>query len=237
MEKFPTLHTGVSGQHVRDAQWLLRGHNRYKHETYFGEIDGEYGAKTAEAVKKMKYYLGYSKSGLNGKFGDDMYRYLISGKGKKRRSPAMVARAVQRAREARKAHYYPLGRPGTLIGWPGIGTHSWWASPNNWESDNAVDIRIPPGTPVIAYADGQIGAQIGPLDIGSPGGRFAGNRLHLHTKDGNEFYYAHMKTLSVHAHQTVKAGQVLGTSGVANGVPHLHWACRRGNPVTLLKHL
>jgi murein DD-endopeptidase MepM/ murein hydrolase activator NlpD len=230
-----TLHRGVSGQNVKDAQWLLSGNNRYKHGTYHGKIDGSFGDATAKATKDMKYYLGYAKSMVNEKFGPDLYKYLISGSGKKRRSPAMVARAVQRARAARKTTYYPLGRPGTLIGWPGIGTHSWSQPPNNWESDNAVDLRIPPGTPVIAYKDGQIGAQIGPLPDSDP--RFAGNRLHLHTNDGNEFYYAHLSKLSVHAHQTVKAGDVLGFSGVANGVPHLHWASRLGNPVAMLRHL
>lgn len=230
-----TLHEGVHGQLVKDAQWLLGGNNRYKHETYHGEIDGDFGEKTVKATKEMKYYLGYDKSTINGKFGPDLYRYLISGKGKKRRTPAMVYRAVKRARAARKRVYYPLGRPGTLIGWPGIGTHSWRNSPNNWESDNAVDIRIPPGTPVIAYKSGQIGARIGPLEASDP--RFAGSRLHLHTNDGNEFYYAHLSKLTVHAHQSVKAGDVLGYSGSANGVPHLHWASRVGNPVQMLRGL
>lgn len=230
------LHEGSRGQEVKDAQWLLSGNNRYKHQTYRGKIDGVFGANTAKATKEMKYYLGYALSGVNGKFGPDLYKYLITGSGKKRRSPAMVARAVKRARAARKSVYYPLGRPGKLIGWPGIGTHSWSQPPNNWESDNAVDIQIPPGTPVIAYKAGQIGAQIGPLP-GSGSGRFAGNRLHLHTNDGNEFYYAHLSKLTVHAHQTVNAGDVLGYSGVANGVPHLHWASRHGSPVSFLRGL
>jgi len=230
-----TLHRGVHGDKVKDAQWLLNGNNRYKHDTYHGKIDGIFEDDTAKATKQMKYFLGYSKSTTNEKFGPDLYRYLITGKGKKRRTPAMVLRAVQRARAARKHFYYPLGRPGTMIGWPGIGTHSWSQPPNNWQSDNAVDIRIPPGTPVIAYKDGQIGARIGKLEAGQ--GRFAGIRLYLMDNTGNEFYYAHLSKVVVHAHQTVKAGDVLGYSGSANGVPHLHWAVRVGNPVAMLRHL
>jgi murein DD-endopeptidase MepM/ murein hydrolase activator NlpD len=124
---------------------------------------------------------------------------------------------------------------GKLIGFPGQGTHSWIVPPNNWESDNAVDIFIKKGTPVIAYMDGQIGAQVGPLPGNDP--HMAGLRLHLHTKDGNEFYYAHLSKLFIHPAQNVKAGQQLGLSGEANGVQHLHWAARKGNPVNFLNNL
>jgi murein DD-endopeptidase MepM/ murein hydrolase activator NlpD len=183
----------------------------------------------------MKYLLGYAEDDINGKFGDNLRRYLIFGKGKKRRTPAMIARARRRARKERQKHSYPLGKHGTLIGFPGQGTHSWTEPPNNWESDNAVDIAIPKGTPVLAFCDGSIGAQIGPLPGSDP--RFAGIRLHLHDNEGNEFYYAHLSDLAVHAYDKVKKGQLLGHSGVANGVPHLHWACRKGNPVAFLKGL
>lgn len=211
------LKVGDTGPKVKGAQWLLSGHNKFHIQTYRGKLDGIFGKGMAKAVISMKYQLGYANSGGPAFFGNTLFDYLT---GKKRRTPAMVLRAKLRARKLLKKKSYPLAKHGRLIGFPGMGTHSWVWPPNNWESDNAVDIQIPTGTPVLAYRDGQIGAQIGPLPETDP--RFHGNRLHLHTTDGNEFYYAHLVKLSVHAHQTVKAGQVLGYSGEANGVAHLH---------------
>lgn len=123
--------------------------------------------------------------------------------------------------------HYPLAKRGHLIGTPGQGTHSWSAPPNNWESDNALDIAIPNGTNVLAVADGVIGPQFGPLDSSNP--RFAGLRLHLVTHD-NEWYYAHLEKFAhnIHPGTHVKTGQTLGYSGSANGVAHLHLGQLKG---------
>jgi hypothetical protein len=118
---------------------------------------------------------------------------------------------------------FPTAKPGRIIGTPHQGTH---ALPGGWADQNAVDIGVPVGTPVRAVADGVIGSQIGSL---GKGGRFAGLRLHLLTA-ADEFYYAHLSRLLVHAGQHVKAGQIIGYSGEANGVPHLHFASRSGDP-------
>lgn len=124
---------------------------------------------------------------------------------------------------------YPLATRGKVIGVPYQGTHTLYG---NWESDNAVDLATPAGTPVVALADGTIGPQIGPLSAsGDP--RLAGLRVHLVTP-GNEFYYAHLSRLAVKAGQKVKAGQIIGYSGAANGVQHLHFAQRSGNPLKLV---
>lgn len=126
--------------------------------------------------------------------------------------------------------HYPLAHKGKIIGTPYQGTHARAfnaaGGSNNWESENAVDIAARKGTPVRAVADGVIGSQIGSL---GQGGRFAGLRLHLRT-NGNEYYYAHLSKLSVHAGQRVKKGQILGYSGEANGVQHLHFADAHGDP-------
>lgn len=126
---------------------------------------------------------------------------------------------------------YPLPTPVRAIGVPGQGTHSKAfnkkGGSDNWESENAVDLPVPKGTPVYAVADGVIGKQIGSL--GSKSSRMAGLRLHLVT-DGNEFYYAHLSKLTVKAGQQVHAGDLLGYSGVANGVAHLHLAAKVGDP-------
>lgn len=111
-----------------------------------------------------------------------------------------------------------------VIGVPYHGTHTL----GNWESDNAIDIATPIGTPIYAAADGTIGSQIGSL--GSSSSRFAGLRVHLQTQ-GNELYYAHLSRLTVKAGQHVKAGQVIGYSGEANGVAHLHLGSKNGSPM------
>lgn len=112
------------------------------------------------------------------------------------------------------------------IGLPYQGTHTLYG---NWESDNAVDWSAPVGTPIYAVADGTIGSQIGALKSGDP--KLQGLRVHLKTKS-NEFYYAHLSKLVVKAGQHVKAGQLLGYSGSANGVAHLHFGAEKGDPRT-----
>lgn len=128
---------------------------------------------------------------------------------------------------------YPLGKRGKIIGTPYQGTHgkgfNAHGGSDNWESENAVDISVPVNTPVYAVADGVIGNQIGSL---GSGGRFAGQRVHLQT-GGNEFYYAHLSRLNVKAGERVRKGQLIGWSGAANGVAHLHLASAKGNPDNL----
>lgn len=72
----PHLHS----QKVKDAQWLLAGHNRFSGTTknplatYNGRIDGIYGPVFAGAVREAQYELGYpSPSAV---FGQQMYDYL-----------------------------------------------------------------------------------------------------------------------------------------------------------------
>lgn len=131
---------------------------------------------------------------------------------------------------------YPLGKKGNVVQGPGVGTHSFHDTPNNWESDNAVDIRVPSGTEVRAVDDGQIvrpGPGLLPGHTYDPSDRFAGARINLRTQ-GNEWYYAHLKKFMVHAGQHVKAGQLLGYSGAANNVEHLHLGAEHGDPLALL---
>ena len=120
------------------------------------------------------------------------------------------------------------GFSGNVIGTPGSGTHTL----GNWESDRAVDEAMPEGTPIRAPFDGTIGQQFGSL---GKGGRFAGLRLHV-VGQNDEFYGAHLsrfaKGIAPGVH--VRKGQIIGYSGSANGVPHLHEALRRGNPRSLV---
>lgn len=123
----------------------------------------------------------------------------------------------------------PLGKAGKVIGGPFQGTHAKafnvQGGSDNWQSENAIDIAVPKGTPVYAVADGVLG-NTGSL---GQGGRFAGLRTNLIGK-GNSWYYAHLSKLVVKAGEQVRKGQLLGYSGEANGVAHLHFASEKGNP-------
>jgi murein DD-endopeptidase MepM/ murein hydrolase activator NlpD len=132
------------------------------------------------------------------------------------------------AKETPSGLFYPAGKVGSIIGRPFQGTHSL----GNWQSDNALDIGLPVGTPIYATSDGVIGPRIGPL-TSSSSSRFAGQRLTLEANNGNEFYYAHLSTLKVRAGQHVRKGQLLGFSGSANGVGHLHIGVKNGDPQRL----
>lgn len=123
---------------------------------------------------------------------------------------------------------------GRIIGLPGQGTHSFTQAPNNWQSDNAIDVAVPKGTPVFAPAAGVVvnaGYEAGQ----GPGstGRFAGERITLQLA-GNELFYGHLSALTVKAGQRVQAGQLIGYSGEANGVQHLHFATQVGSPLDWL---
>jgi hypothetical protein len=124
---------------------------------------------------------------------------------------------------------YPLAVRGVVVGCPFVpgSTHSPTAPPDNLASDNAVDLAVPVGTPVLAVTDGTIGSLIGPLDSNDP--HLAGLRVHL---DGaaDRFYYAHLSRIDVVPGQHVLRGQTIGLSGEAAGVAHLHFAEDLGDP-------
>lgn len=124
---------------------------------------------------------------------------------------------------------YPAAGTGAVIGTPYGGTHSL----GNWESDNAVDIGVKAGTPILATQDGVISKTfVRSLD---PKSRFSGYQVHLGTGD-NEWFYTHLSRLAsgIKAGTRVKKGQVIGYGGSANGVDHLHIGVKNGNPLDIL---
>jgi murein DD-endopeptidase MepM/ murein hydrolase activator NlpD len=125
---------------------------------------------------------------------------------------------------------YAVPAQGKVIGTPYSGTHTL----GNWESDNAVDISLPTGTPLRAAANGTIGSSFGSLNSSNP--RMQGLRLHLVT-GGNEFYYAHLSSFApgIKPGAKVKKGQIIGYSGSANGSAHLHLGVKNGDPRGLYK--
>src|ERR1051326_7963236 len=212
--------------HCRGAEWLLIN-NVFKTSWYTGKIDGIFGAQAVEAARKCKYDIGYADEAVQPTFGPELRDFL---EGKRKRTPLMLLRARQR----RAKFIWPTKPHGTVIGWPATGPHSYVSPPNNWESDNAWDIGVPVHSQILAVADGKIGPQFGPLPDPDP--RFHGIRLHLVTAD-NEFYAAHLDetTPGLGPGDDVKQGEVLGLSGVANGVAHLHLGVKHLIPLSSFK--
>jgi murein DD-endopeptidase MepM/ murein hydrolase activator NlpD len=104
----------------------------------------------------------------------------------------------------------------SIIGRPYQGTHEL----GNWQSDNAYDLATPVGTPMTAAASGVV---ISVTRHAQDGSRFAGDGITIRTDDGNQLFYKH-GVATVKQGQRVQAGDVLGTTGSANGSPHLHFA-------------
>lgn len=88
------------------------------------------------------------------------------------------------------------------------------------------DIFAPFGSPVVAVRDGKID-HVGTLPI-------SGNRLWLHTANGDAFFYAHLSAFSDAAvnRARVKAGTVLGFVGNTGDAeptpPHVHFEVHPG---------
>jgi len=187
--------------------------------------DGEFGAETGKATRRVAYALGVHtaeyRSGITPALRSKLRR-------PSRRTEADLERARSRSpwlRNLRATNTlasgnYPLGAHGPIIGTPHHGTHT----RGNWQSDNALDIRVPDGTPVIALADGEI-----VKTYEAPSGQTAGWQVTLRGAS-NAWFYGHLTTVSVKAGDHVRKGQTIGTSGSANGVPHLHIGQQFGTP-------
>lgn len=89
------------------------------------------------------------------------------------------------------------------------------------------DVAAPPGTPVVAMADGIV-------RIAHPGMFFNGATVMLDHGHGLVSHYIHLSLVEVELGQRVEKGQrigLVGASGRATG-PHLHWAITlRGVPL------
>jgi murein DD-endopeptidase MepM/ murein hydrolase activator NlpD len=121
---------------------------------------------------------------------------------------------------------------GKVIGTPFAGTHTL----GNWESDRALDVSLPFGSPVYSPFAGTVGSQFGSLGA-APSSRFGGLRLHVAAPTGQEWYGAHLSRFApgIRPGRRVRPGQVIGYSGSAAGVPHLHEALRYGDPYRLIR--
>lgn len=140
---------------------------------------------------------------------------------------------------------YPLEILGEWSGGPaahGANASSHGVS-NVWQSVNAVDISVPKGTKTLALDDGTIHYVHGEYkDIwenAKTGGQKTftnGVIAYLKTAD-NDWFYQHHTSVVVKDGQSVKKGDHIGYTGIANGLGHLHIACQNGNPEKLIKNI
>lgn len=97
---------------------------------------------------------------------------------------------------------------------------------------HGVDISVPPGTPIVAPADGVV----------SYVGRESDYGLIIYLDHGHGFStaYGHLKAFAVRTGDKVRTGQVIGTVGLSGNSsgPHLHYEVRiQGNPVNPFRYL
>jgi murein DD-endopeptidase MepM/ murein hydrolase activator NlpD len=206
--------------------------------------DGVYGIETRHAAHQVALGLGLAPAEY-AKGMTPAVRELM--RAPSRRTPEQLKRAASRrawvaklrkstrgAKGAKGAKIasgrYPLAVRGTFLGGPGVGTHSFTAPPNNWQSDNAVDLGIPIGTAMIAVDSGRV-VKVSPH--AQDGSRFAGDAITIVGDGGNSFFYKHGVS-SVKVGERVHKGQRIGTSGSASGSAHLHFGVKHGNPLDLI---
>lgn len=92
----------------------------------------------------------------------------------------------------------------------------------NGTPHTGIDYACPKGTPVLASEDGTV------MTVGNAVTGY-GNFVIICHHDGSGTVYAHLDTVLVKQWQTVKQGQVIGTSGNSgySTGPHLHFEYRR----------
>jgi murein DD-endopeptidase MepM/ murein hydrolase activator NlpD len=232
----------MEGEDVTDLQKALNKHladfaGIHEAEDRLGE-DGQYGPATRNAYRWVGWYVtGFLKTTIEAGANVAAQEYI---RGMRDLSDNHRSRADQRRKELAaggNGHAfkpgYPLAIKGVLIGKPGEGTHSKTAPPDNWQSDNAIDIGVPKGTGVYAVVDGKIGPRFGRLPSTDP--HMQGIRLYV-DGGGNSWYYQHLVSTEqgIGPGVEVQRGQLLGRSGVANGSPHLHLACEKHDPRDIL---
>lgn len=118
---------------------------------------------------------------------------------------------------ARGGIVLPTAVPPSMVGGRFGGTHAVGSSPDNWQSDNALDLHVPVGTNLRAIESGVIGR----ITRKPQGGRFGGDEVYLIGDSGRVWWYKHGIQTFVRTGQRVTAGRVIGQSGFANAA-HLH---------------
>jgi murein DD-endopeptidase MepM/ murein hydrolase activator NlpD len=128
-------------------------------------------------------------------------------------------------------YVYPLSVRGRSLG--GIAAHN--SRPlGNWQSDQAIDLAVPPGTLVYATEDSVV-TRVNLARTNQHGGNIFGAQITLQGKtSGNNFFYTHITSVpsNIVVMKQLKAGDVIGkvTRWDANvASSHLHLGMSPGN--------
>lgn len=156
------------------------------------------------------------------------YVDLVTGHADRYRKTAESQPAPPQPDQQTAAIGSPTAQPFKIIATPG--DHAARAL-GNWQSDNAIDLDTPRGTQLLSVVNGTVTKVSGspPKHSSSVIGGYSVTIAGA----GNRFFYAHLLTLSVRSGQTVRQGQIIGTSGYANRVDHLHLGIEKGNPAEI----
>ncbi len=97
---------------------------------------------------------------------------------------------------------------------------------HNWPSDSAVDIAVPCGTPLRAPLTGTI-VRAGPQKEGKYKGDL---RIAIDSGEGTAVFMGHLGSIDwarVAVGRRIEAGEVIGTTGSAEDICHLHFGMGR----------
>ncbi len=215
------LRIGSTGADVRELQTILRRRG------FRVTVDGAFGIKTRNAVKALQRRLKVRRSGvvtpaLLKRLGIKI-RDVRSGTPTAPATPVDPSTSPLAGPNAAKAVY--------LKAFPVAGKHTYsndWGAPRSQGSHQGTDVMAARGVPVRAVADGTI-KRLTRAETG-----LGGIWIWLKDARGNEYYYAHLNTITdgVEVGTAVTAGQVVGTVGNTGdaryGATHLHFEIHPG---------
>lgn len=123
----------------------------------------------------------------------------------------------------------PAGANQGIIGTPGVGTHN----QPDWQSGNAVDVKVAPGTAVLAPFDGVLEYHSGPSTPTQVGSKILfGDQGTLTAANGAQVFITHVNFVKSGA---VKKGDIIAYALDAGSGTHVHIAEPRGqDPLALV---
>lgn len=231
------------------GRWNPKANIRAAAKAFRGMLEGLDPKDESTAYNAVGYYNGgvkWQSKAESRKYVSSVKKFLTDEFLEKAVDARGTAKdnSTSTGSESEKGKVYPLsirheGFPGYPTG--NVAGHYAVRQNDQWQTWRAVDLGIAHGTPVYAMFSGVISppntnySGYGGNSSSDP--RMAGLRLHLVTDGGNAYYYAHLSRLIVKKGAKVKAGQVIGYSGTANGKAHLHLAGEQGDIEKLIIEL
>lgn len=217
-----------------------------------GALPEGMGQRWAESKPGIKYALRGIKNVAAGLKGNAAVAAMVRDFERPADIPGQIALRQSYLDEAQKAlEGYGLGPVSVTKNWHpfpvfgkgfdditnmgGVAGHQ--SRPlGNWQSDNAVDLGVDPGTAVYAPARGHL---VGNFGFSSNGSTVWGNRLTLDPNRGGlpDWFMTHLGSFApgLEAGDAVKRGQLLGYVGDPPAfAPHLHFGQSEGNPEALV---